>query len=75
VRQEFTCHVCNLLVLLVILDGFLIIRRLRSAKLHEVNTDAVVSQCLTVDIANSPANLEELFILFYCCLVLSQVVK
>ena len=46
----------------------------RGTKLHEVDTNAVIGKRLTMHVIDGSANLEELFVLLNCCLVLSQVV-
>jgi len=72
--QEFARNVCNFFVFLMVLNCVLVVGWFRGTKLHEVDTNAVIGKRLTMHVIDGSANLEELFVLLNCCLVLSQVV-
>lgn len=74
VSEEFTGDVGNFFVLDVVLHSIVIVSRIDLTQLHVVDTDAVVSKCLTVHIANGPADLQELLILGNGLFELSKVV-
>lgn len=74
VGQELASYISNLLVLSVEMDCFLIVLALCFSKLHVVNSNTVVGQCLSVDIADGLAHLKELFILVYCELIFAKVI-
>lgn len=74
VSEELTGHISNLLVLNVVLHGVVVVSRVDLAELHVVDTDAVISQSLTVDIANGSADLEELLVLSNGLFELTKVV-
>ncbi len=76
VCEELAGDICNLLVLVVELDGFAVeLGLVRLAQLHIVNANAVVRESLSVHIADRLANLQEPLVLLDRLLVLSKVVK
>lgn len=74
VGQEFASNVGNLLVSRVVVDSIPVKLRFRLTQLHVVNSDAVVGERFTMNVADSFANLEELFVLVHCLFELAQVV-
>ena len=75
VREELSCNVCNFLMLRVILYGIFVSISVTLTKLHVVNSDAIVGQGFSMNIANSLANLEESLILIDSRLILAQIIK
>lgn len=75
VCEELAGHISDLLVLVVELDSLLIeIGLVGLSQLHEVDTDAIVGQGLSVHIADCLTHLEEFLILIDGLIVLSKVV-
>ena len=60
--QELTGNVCYFFVLHMILDGVIEEVWICFTKFHIVDTDAVVGESFTVDVSNSPTNLQKLLI-------------
>ncbi len=76
VCEELAGDICNLLVLVVELDGFAVeLGLVRLTQLHIVHANAVVRESLSVHIADRLANLQEPLVLLDRLLVLSKVVK
>lgn len=74
--EELACNVCNLLVLVVELDGFAVEFGLVClSELHVIDTNTVIREGLSMHITNCLANLEESLVLLNCLLVFSEVVK
>lgn len=73
--KELPCHVSDFLVLHMIGNGIVIMCRVDLTQLHVVNADAVISECLSMDITNSSADLEEFLILSNCILEFTKVVE
>lgn len=73
--QELTCHISNFLVLHVVLDSILVVGGINFTKLHEINTDTVVSESFSVNISDGSTNLEELLVLSNSFLKFTKVVK
>ena len=59
---------------LFVVSDLVVVRWFRGPSLHEVDTNAVIGKRLTMHVIDGSANLEELFVLLNCFLVLSQVV-
>ena len=74
VGKELTGHISNFLVASVIVDGIAVELRIGLTELHIVDTDAVVSEGLSVHVSDSLANLEELLIGVYRQSELSEIV-
>ena len=62
-RQELTSHVCDFFVLHVVLDSIVEVDWIDVSQFHVVNADAVVSESLSVNISDGPANLQEFLVL------------
>ena len=74
-RQEFTSHISDLFVFKVILNSIIEVDWIDLTQLHEVYTNAVISQCLSVNITDGSTNLKELLILRNCLLKFTEVVE
>ena len=74
VGEELTGHISNFLMASVIVDGIAIELWIGLTELHIVDTDAVVSEGLSVHVSDSLANLEELLIGVYRQSELSEIV-
>lgn len=62
VGEEFACNICNLLMPRVVVNRVAVVLRVILAQLHVVDSNAVVSQSLTVHITDGFADLEELLV-------------
>jgi hypothetical protein len=74
-REELSSNVCDFLVLRVIFNGIFVAVRFTLAKLHVVNSDAIIGQGFSMNISDSLANLEESLILIDSRLILSKIIK
>ena len=72
--EELACNISHFLVTCMIVNRVTVELRITLTQLHVVNTDAVISQSLTVHITDSLANLEELFVLFDSEFELSEII-
>jgi len=61
--QEFSSNVSDFLMLHVVLNGIVVVDTIQLTQFHEVYTDAIVSEGLPMDIADSPAHLQKLLVL------------
>lgn len=72
--QKLSSDICYFFVLHVVSDGFIVMRWVQFTKLHVVDSNAVVGQCFSVNIADSSTNLKEFLVLSNRFFELSQVV-
>ena len=72
--QEFASYICNFIMLHVVSDGVLEVDLIDLSQLHEIDSDTVVGQGLSVYITDGTADLEELLVRLDGVLVLSEVV-
>ena len=72
--QKLSSDNCYFFVLHVVSDGFIVMRWVQFTKLHVVDSNAVVGQCFSVNIADSSTNLKEFLVLSNRFFELSQVV-
>lgn len=75
VSQELSCNVCDFLVLQVVLDRVLVVSWFGFCDFLVIDSDTVVSQGFSVNVANSLANLKEPLVLLDSLLELAQVIK
>jgi len=73
--KELACYISDLLVLHVVGDGIVVIVGVNITQLHKVHTNAVISQGLSMHVANSSAHLQEFLILGNGILELAEVVQ
>ena len=64
--EEFAGYVCDLFVLLVVLNSFVEVFRVLFTHLHKVDTNAVIRKSFSMHVSDCSTNLEELFVLIYC---------
>jgi hypothetical protein len=76
VSQEFPCNICNFLVLIVEFNGITIkVLAISFTQFHVVYTDAIVRECLTMNITDGLADLKEFLVLLDGLLVFSKIIK
>jgi hypothetical protein len=74
VRQKLACNISHLLMLGVELNSIVVTGGICLAHLHVIDTNAVVSQSFSVNVANRSANLQKLLVLVHSHLVFAKVV-
>lgn len=75
VGKELACNICDLLVLVMILNSiFVVLGVISFTKLHVVNANAVVRKGLAMNVANGLADLKEAFVLLDSLLVFAKVI-
>lgn len=72
--KEFTCYICNLFVLLVILNRLCVVFRVLFSEFHVINAYAIICKGFSMNITNCTTHLKEPFVLLYSVFVLSQIV-
>jgi hypothetical protein len=75
VGKELACNICDLLVLVMILNSiFVVLGVISFTKLHVVNANAVVRKGLAMNVANGLADLKEAFVLLDSLLVFAKII-
>lgn len=64
--KELASYVCDLFVLLVVLNSFVEVFGVLFTHFHKVNTNAVIRKSFSMHVSNCSTNLKELFVLIYC---------
>ena len=72
--KELSCNICHFLMSRVVINRIAIELMFLFSQLHVVDTDAVVGEGLSVNVADGLAHLQELLVRLDSHLVLSEVV-
>lgn len=72
--KEFPSHICNFFMFHVISNCIVIIYWFNVSFFHVVYSNTVVSQCLSMHISDSSADLKELLVLLDCIFELAKIV-
>ena len=72
--QELAGHICNFLVLHVILNSIIIELGFNISQFHVINADTIIGQSFSMDISDCSADLQEFLVLGDCIFEFTKVV-
>jgi len=75
VGEELASNISDFLMLSVELNGILKVTGVLLSHLHVINTNAIVSEGLSVNVTNGTTNLEELLVFSDGLLVFTEIVE